>query len=553
MGHHSPQPVEVEETQPIIPVEVEQIEAVIADNTTLFQTNSLIIVGAPPLQTDLGPASTSTSPISDTENSADVGNNDGEGEDDDSAQSVIVTAGGGNIGSKIVDVYVLMVETTAMNVVSEPLSPISQREETDEQRYCKIDPAQSDTLDSTLPVSFGNDLAQEISNFAVISPQKVDGLGDSEMFTGDASQEEEMQNDPNKARDVVLEQQLSKAVIACSIAEEVSSSATSSDAEEVYKGLQVNLDESISKNPGSSMRLEPSETQNGEVKADHLMDETEIVPSDTSTKVKGILNSEVPSEEQSMPYQKRTRSGARFSDDTDMLKDFLNRAQARKAKTSALASEVPHEVKLPEPPQPPPRQSPRKALAQLDNNSPTTLKLQDPANWPGTPPSKQELNDEDPEDCNELDAESLPRRRSARKRLPLPAKLALGAPSFIPLRRADGADPIVLQKSVAQELAILTRTNTRRNKGQAKPAKSVLQALSRQALQDADVTRHKGGCTKAVSWDDRLVYFQDTVDSPPVDKDEESTDRSHHREIRIPNASGKVLKEKQRAAKGQGY
>lgn len=489
-------------------------------------------------QTNSSPTSPVDSPVRDTDNGTGKSTADEDLEGDDSAQSVIVLADEENTGFRIADVYKLMLETTAMSIVPEPLSPRSQIQEANDRQHYMVDEVQAEILEPTSPVSYGSDLAQEISNLEPISTETLDNAVHSEMSPRSVNQEEDdMHKFPDKVTGDILEQQLNEGVIACSTVEKVSSLVTSPDKEDASNGSEADLDEPPSKNPGTFVHLESSQTQSDEVKADHLIKEIEKVLSDTSRKDEASPDRGV-SEERSQPYQKRTRSGARFSDDTDMLKDFLNRAQARKAKMPAVVQEMPHEVKIPKPPKTPPRRSPRKALAQLDNNSPTSLKLQGPAIRPGTPPSKPILEPEGLDDCNEVDVESLPRRRSARKRLPVPAKLTPGAPSFIPVRRPDGVDPVVLQKSVAQELAIMTRTNTRRNKGQAKSAKSMLEQLSGQALQDTDITTHKGRCTKAVSWDDRLVYFQGAADSSRTDKDEEPL------EIKISNPNGIVAKER---------
>jgi hypothetical protein len=113
---------------------------------------------------------------------------------------------------------------------------------------------------------------------------------------------------------------------------------------------------------------------------------------------------------------------------------------------------------------------PRKALAAVDSNSSSPKKSQEIANRPGTPPGKQKLGTSEFDEIDEGVVEPISIRRSARVRVPAPQKLPLGTPSFIPVRRPDGTEPVVLQKSTAQELAIITRANTRRNKGQSKPA-----------------------------------------------------------------------------------
>ena len=217
-----------------------------------------------------------------------------------------------------------------------------------------------------------------------------------------------------------------------------------------------------------------------------------------------VINSEIQTI--SSP-RKSTRSGTRFSDDTSMLKDFLNRAQARKlAKGTTIKADAPAESTSP-------RRSPRKALANLDRNSPSPHKAREVASRAGTPPGKVKLGEVQQEDVEDTIGDASPVRRSGRKRLLGSAKPATGGPSFIPVRRADGTDPVVLQKSVAQELALVTRSNTRRNKGQAKPPAMILKNLIIEEVGDETRGGHALRSCKSVDWDKKLVYYQDGMES----------------------------------------
>lgn len=234
-------------------------------------------------------------------------------------------------------------------------------------------------------------------------------------------------------------------------------------------------------------------------------DETPASPSTDINESKPEMLPPV-SEVQSSP-RKSARSGTRFSDDTSMLKDFLSRAQARKqAKDSTVASGPPAAAT-------PPRRSPRKALANLDSNSPSPRKKREITDGASTPPGKVKLGDVQLEGTDETVANASPVRRSTRKRLPGPAKAATGAPSFIPVRRADGTDPVVIQKSAAQELALVTRTNTRRNKGQAKPPAIILKSLRVEEVEEETRGGHALRSCKSVGWDKKLVYYQDGMEA----------------------------------------
>ena len=221
-------------------------------------------------------------------------------------------------------------------------------------------------------------------------------------------------------------------------------------------------------------------TQNSQVNMDHVPDS-------------GDAPVELPT--------RMTRSGARFSDDTNLLKDFLSRAQARKlAKDSKIPAMGQTGTS--------PRRSPRKVLAEKDSNSPSPQKPNDLASRPGTPPGKQRLDAFSLDDVDELTAEPTSCRRSNRTRLPSTPKVLPGAPSFIPVRRADGTDPVVLQKSIAQDLAIQTRANTRRNKGQSKPPSVALQTLTVETTESVANRVRARATSKSVGWDETLVYYQ---------------------------------------------
>ena len=206
------------------------------------------------------------------------------------------------------------------------------------------------------------------------------------------------------------------------------------------------------------------------------------------------------------PNQK-TRSGARFSDDTSMLKDFLNRAQARKAARKPLLS-------APEAPisQQSPRRSPRKTHGSQDGHASLPQKPRNIANRPNTPPGKPSTEALDSDDGEEHTAEPASCRRSTRTRLPAPPKAPPGAPSFIPVRRADGTDAVVLQKSQAQELAVTTRANTRRNKGQSKPPLLALQDLPTESADLEMSAKERAEKAKSVAWAERLASYRDAKD-----------------------------------------
>ena len=210
---------------------------------------------------------------------------------------------------------------------------------------------------------------------------------------------------------------------------------------------------------------------------------------------------------------RKTRSGTRFSDDTSMLKDFLNRAQARKAAKGST-----HSPKVPKSPQESPKRSPRKRLGSRRINTSSPLRPEDltpksSITRSGTPPGKPQLILFEPGEGEEQTEGPASCRRSTRTRLPAPSKAPPGAPSFIPVRRGDGTDTVVLQRTEAQELAMTTRTNTRRNKGQSKPPLLALQDLPVEQEDIATTAKQSAASAKAVAWAEKLASYHESKDA----------------------------------------
>ncbi|KAF6221481.1 hypothetical protein HO133_002337 [Letharia lupina] len=241
--------------------------------------------------------------------------------------------------------------------------------------------------------------------------------------------------------------------------------------------------------------LTPDDTQGMEAmeKANEVLAKTEL---DGVSQVMEATKKQTPNQ--------KTRSGARFSDDTSMLKDFLNRAQARKAAQKPILSAPAAPI-----PQHSPRRSPRKTHGSQDGHASSPQKPRNVAHRPGTPPGTPKMEALDSDDGEELTAEPASCRRSTRTRLPAPSKALPGAPSFIPVRRADGTDPVVLQKSQAQDLAVSTRANTRRNKGQSKPPLLALQDLPTERADLTSTAKQGAENGKSVAWAERLASYQD--------------------------------------------
>ena len=231
------------------------------------------------------------------------------------------------------------------------------------------------------------------------------------------------------------------------------------------------------------------------------------------------------SDEQGTNEVKRSRLLSRISDDTDMLKDFISRARAKKA-ARALDDIIPTYSFVS------PRRSPRKVLGNLDRNFPSPTKSISLADRPGTPPGRVTVKPLDDEgDLDESTSNTATHRRSARTRVPALPTASTPGPCFIPVRRPDGTELVTLQKSEAQELAVVTRANTRRNKGKARMPKYMLATLiGTDGDEELVARRQEAKHGKSVDWDERLVYYHESKEA--------DTDKSEKPKIRRLRGSG---------------
>jgi hypothetical protein len=227
-----------------------------------------------------------------------------------------------------------------------------------------------------------------------------------------------------------------------------------------------------------------------------------------------------------------------LDDDTALLKDFLNRAKANKAKAEKAAvlthrreslqnrrdSDVIRHALA----------SPRKALEEKDPNSPSkydnelmldlsqTLTLNMDSNALSSP--NTELAD-DGEPADEKSSRGSRRSTRAKKsRLPAPPASAAQAPpqtSKIAIRRPDGTEHVVLKKSDAQELSLITRNNTRKNKQGAFCVTVRLMKLAMDSanLPPLDESTRELVVGKNIRWDEQLAYYQE---NPEVVAERES-------------------------------
>lgn len=220
-----------------------------------------------------------------------------------------------------------------------------------------------------------------------------------------------------------------------------------------------------------------------------------------------------------------------LDDDTALLKDFLSRAAANRANKAASMARreslqnrrdsdvVRHALA-----------SPRKVLEDKDPNSPskydndTTLDLSQTLTLNAAEQHAPLSLSQDQADTEGVEDTKVPRssRRSSRtrkSRLPAPASAAqqVGPPKIAVGR--NGSDHIVLKKTDAQELSLLTRANTRKNKQGAMAVGVRLLKLANDAASrsaddltiEADPAMVNG--KKYVRWDEQLAYYQEGTDT----------------------------------------
>jgi hypothetical protein len=218
-----------------------------------------------------------------------------------------------------------------------------------------------------------------------------------------------------------------------------------------------------------------------------------------------------------------------MDDDTAILKDFLTRAAASKAnKPTVIARRESLQNRRDSGVIRQALASPRKILEDKDPNSPSkydndatldltqTLTLNMDQQFPASPtPGHQQGDTDEPMD----DQPTKNSRRSSRARkskLPAPSSAAsqVPIPKNISVRRADGSEPIVLKKTEAQELGLLTRANTRKNKQGAMAVNVRLLKLKMETRDDTLSSSLEAiAGKKNVHWDETLAYYQEGTDT----------------------------------------
>lgn len=239
------------------------------------------------------------------------------------------------------------------------------------------------------------------------------------------------------------------------------------------------------------------------------------------------------------------RSALRSSldgEDAELLNEFLSKAKAKRAAKAAMMDAPDTDEKSSSPEESPeadttPRS--RRALGDLDTNSPSPVKVQGPPSKDDAAPDAEageELASKEPPDSEPAPASPVCRRSTRVKAQP-PANGP--ARNTISLRRAKGTEFVFLQRTEAQELALATKRNTRRNKGSAVLPKFALETLAQQQREDGadnnDQTaqserkgsgsRRAAGPRKQVAWnEERLVEYEGEIDEEEEEDDSSKND-----------------------------
>ena len=183
------------------------------------------------------------------------------------------------------------------------------------------------------------------------------------------------------------------------------------------------------------------------------------------------------------------------ADDTKYLHAFLDRAKASKAQQTILNPAV--DVPL---------------LVETATTSPqrTPLKSRSKSGKPQRSPQKFEAREQTTSSITS-EEQASPLRKSTRTRLRFQPNHNHINPSSIPLRRSNGTEFVFLQHTDAQQIAMTTRSNTRKNKGEALIPKKKIELLSSQIQSSPMKVTNRGSKSKQVSWVEGLFQGESDV------------------------------------------
>lgn len=252
--------------------------------------------------------------------------------------------------------------------------------------------------------------------------------------------------------------------------------------------------------------------QSSELKASQSLGDNDLSPSTSPTQ---DMTEALDGEEIIDLPSTLTQSFAEPSpeDDTEFLQGFLSRAQAKKAAKAAI---VPGQW-----------EEPMRTFSGTITRSQKSLSADNQSVVPANKHrgSRKILVNENEKPMTESTSEiqaTSPRRSSRCRVLKPTTKIAPAVPSTIPVRRSNGTEFVFLQKDEVQRLALTTRRNTQRNKGEAvhptcrllelknPPQEAERSERSERSRSTSQSPRKRAKKTdKQVQWDNQLAYFQE--------------------------------------------
>lgn len=260
--------------------------------------------------------------------------------------------------------------------------------------------------------------------------------------------------------------------------------------------------------------------------------ETDITgtsPTDENSIKDGAIDDIATEPDSVKPVQTSLNLSALAGDDAELFSGFLSRAKAKREANCGMTPNGNASLAEPDHPTHSPTPRARRALEQLDKNSPTPQKPQIStiksetllASPPHCADAQESVSNENAPD----NSETTTRRRSNRTRaakIPRP-HAPPDVPHQIPVRRANGTEFIFLKRTEAQQTALTTRANTKRNKGDAQMPKYRLKELAKHQGEEGTEEAESGVpeaaqldkpiSKKQVSWNEQnLVEYADGKD-----------------------------------------
>lgn len=236
---------------------------------------------------------------------------------------------------------------------------------------------------------------------------------------------------------------------------------------------------------------------------------------------------------QALPVRK---IGILDGDDAEVISDFLSKARAKRATNTPVKGDASVD-RIPESPTP----SARRVLKAVDGNSPRSYrrhmspeKLQPPDFYFNRRPSR--IVSSKPADQKPIEG-SVASSSPAAEVIIEHARHQPKVPDQIPTRRRKGTEFVFMQRTDDQQTALLTKANTRLNKG-SKPPHKLLPILNKAIAAlgtdpKDDQHRHRDLSKKQVKWNDAaLIEYCEERKVPEFDSEVYQNSHAIERSLR---------------------